>query len=174
MDKRKRETKYSATTVIAVYNWGMGGADLLNCALSSLRLVIRGEKWYWPLVTNAINIAFVYYWRLYCIVSGKTIPQKDFRRQIVGIMIRQSKPHVIGVDSRPIKAHKVADEMRCDGLGHYPNSCPIQKCLVCGKSCKNSCEKCKRILHVKTCFQIFHENWQYDDIITTTCIIFII
>ena len=114
----------------------MGGADLLNCALSSLRLVIRGEKWYWPLVTNAINIAFVYYWRLYCIVSGKTIPQKDFRRHIVGIMIRQSKPHIISVDSRPIKAHKVADEMRCDELGHYPIAAQFRNVLFVGKVAK--------------------------------------
>ena len=83
----------------------MGGVDLLDRALSDLKPVIRGKKWYCPLVINAINTAFVYNWRLYRIVSGETIPQKDFRRHIVGIMIRQSKPRVISVDSRPTKAH---------------------------------------------------------------------
>ena len=86
----------------------------------------------------------------------------------VGIMIRQSKPRVISVDSLPTKVHKVTDEVRYDGLGHYPIHCSVPKCAVCGKSCRNSCEKCKRNLHVKTCFQIFHEKWQYNDIITTT------
>ena len=152
----------------------MGGIDLVDRALSDLIPAIRGKKWYWPLVINAINIAFVYSWQLHRIISGETIPQKDFRQYIVGIMIRQSKPHVISVDSRPTKAHKVADEVRYDGLGHYPISCSVRKCTVCGKSCTNSDEKCKRSLHVKTCFQIFHEKWQYDDIITTTCIIFIV
>ena len=126
------------------------------------------------MVITAINIAFVYSWRLYRIVSGETMPQKDFRRHIVDIMIRQLKPRVINVDSRPAKAHKVANEVRYDGLGHYPISCSVQKCAVYGKSCRNSFEKCKRSLHVKTCFQIFHEKLQYDDIITRTCIIFII
>ena len=152
----------------------MGGIDLVDRALSDLIPAIRGKKWYWPLVINAINIAFVYSWQLHRIISGETIPQKDFRQYIVGIMIRQSKPHVISVDSRPTKAHKVADEVRYDGLGHYPISRSVRKCVVCGKSCRNSCEKYKRNLHVKTCFQIFHEKWQYDGIITTTCVIFIV
>ena len=136
----------------------MGGVDLLDRALSDLKPVIRGKKWYWPLVINAINIAFVYSWRLYRIVSGETIPQKDFRRHIVGIMIRQSKPRVISVDSRPTKAHKVADDVRYDGLRHYPISCSVRKCAARGKSFRNSSEKCKRSLHIKTCFQIFHEK----------------
>ena len=136
----------------------MGGADLLDRVLSDLGPVIHGKKWYWPLVINAINIAFVYSWRLYRIVSGETIQEKDFRQHIVEIMIRQSKPRVISADSRPTKAHKVADEVRCDGLSHYLISCSVRKCAVCGKSCRNSCEKCKRSLHVKTYFQIFHEK----------------
>ena len=32
----------------------------------------------------------------------------------MGIMIRQSNPRVFSVDSRPTKAHKVADEVRYD------------------------------------------------------------
>ena len=43
--------------VIAAYNRGMGGVNLLDCALSDLRPVIRGKKGYWPLIINAINIA---------------------------------------------------------------------------------------------------------------------
>ena len=79
-------------------------------------------------------------------VSVETIPQKDFRQHTVGIMIRQSKPRVISADPRPTKAHKVADEVR------------NRKCAVCGKSCRNKCEKSKRTLHVKTCFKIFHKK----------------
>ena len=110
----------------------MGGVDLLDRALSCLRPVIHGKKWYWPLFINLINIAFVYSWRLYCIVSGETIPQKDFRRHIVGIMIRQSKPCVISVDSRPTKAHKVADEMRYNELCHYPSAAQFRNVLFVG------------------------------------------
>ena len=38
--------------VIAAYNRGMGGVELLDRALSDLRPVIRGKKWYWPLIIN--------------------------------------------------------------------------------------------------------------------------
>ena len=103
----------------------MGGVDLLDRTLSDLRPVICGEKQYWPLVINGINIAFVYGWRLYRIVSGETIPQKDFRWYIVEIMIRQSKPRVISIDYCPTKAHNVADEMSYDELGHYLISCSV-------------------------------------------------
>ena len=95
----------------------MGGVDLLDRALSDLGPVIHGRKWYWPLVINAINIAFVYSWRLYRIVSGETIQQEDFRQHNVEIIIRQSKPRVISVDSRPTKAHKVDDEVMSLLLG---------------------------------------------------------
>ena len=154
----KEKQNMQQAAAIAAYNRKMGGVNLLDPALSDLRPVIHGEKWYWPLVINAINIAFVHSWRLYRIVSGETIPQKDFRRHNVGIMIKQSKTRVTSVDSRRARAHKVADEVRYDGLGHYPISCSVRKCPVCEKSCRNSCEKCKRSLHVKACLKIFHKK----------------
>ena len=172
--KGKGKQDIQQPAVIASYKRGMGGFDLLDSALSDLRPVIHGEMWYWLLVINAISIACVCSCRLYRIVSGETIPQKDFRRHIVATMIRQSKPHVISIDFRPAKAHKVANEVRYDGLGPYPISCSVLKCAVCGKCYENSCESSKRSLHFKTCFQFFHEKWQYNDIITTTCIMFII
>ena len=60
--------------VIAAYNQGRGAVDLLDCALSYLRPVIHGKKWYWPLVGNSINIAYAYNLQLYLIVSNETIP----------------------------------------------------------------------------------------------------
>ena len=36
----------------------------------------------------------------------------------MGIMIRQSNARVISVDSRPTKAHKVADKVRYDAEIH--------------------------------------------------------
>ena len=150
------------------------GVDLLDCALSDLRIVTCGKKRYWPLVINAINNEFVYSWRLYRILSSETIPQKIFRRYIVVFMIRQSKPRIISVGSHLTKAHTMADEGRYDRLGHYPISSSVWKSAIWDKNCRNSCEKWKRSLHVKLCFQNFHEKLQYDDIITPTFIIFII
>ena len=63
----------------------MGGVDLVDRALSDLSPVIRGKKWYWPLIINAINIAFVYSWRIYRIIFGKVLSQKQFRRRVAAL-----------------------------------------------------------------------------------------
>ena len=136
----------------------MGGVDLLDSALSDLRPVIRGKKWYWPLIINAINIAFVYSWRIYRIISGEVFSQKDFRRRVVSIMIRRSASQILDVRSRPARAFKVADEIRLDSIGHYPSPGSVRRCAICKKNCRNSCGKCSQSLHVNTCFQLFHEK----------------
>ena len=58
--KGTRKSNVNQPTIIAAYNREMRGVELLDCALSDLRHVIRGKKWYWPLVINALNIAFVF------------------------------------------------------------------------------------------------------------------
>ena len=106
--------------VIAAYNCGMAGVDLLDCALSDLRPVFRGKKWYWPLIMNAINIAFLYSWRIYRIIFGEVLSQKEFRRRVVSIMITRS-------------ASQVADKIRPDGVRHYPSPAPVRRCTICKK-----------------------------------------
>ena len=154
----KRRGNITEPAVIAAYNRGMGGVDLLDRALSDLRPVIRGKKWYWPLIINAINIAFVYSWRIYRIISGEVFSQKDFRRRVVSIMIRRSASQILDVRSRPARAFKVADEIRLDGIGHYSSPASVRRCAICKKNCRNSCGKCSQSLHVNTCFQLFHEK----------------
>ena len=113
--------------VIVAYNQAMGGTNLLNRSLSDLRPVIRGKKWYWSLVINALNIAFVYSWRVFQIVSGEPMPQKSYRRQIVRILIRRAHPEIINVHSRPSENFRIPDEIRFDGGRHYSISCPVRR-----------------------------------------------
>ena len=170
--KGKWKQNIQQPPVIAAYNRGMNSAELLDCALSDLRPVICGKNGIgqWPLQ----SILHLYTaGGLYCTISGETVPQKVFRQHTVGITIRQSRPRLISIDSRPTKTHKEADKLRYDELGYYPIRCSVHKCAFCGKSCCSSCEKCNQGLHVKTRFQIFLEKWQYDDI-TITFVIFII
>ena len=94
--------------------------------------IIRGKKWYWPLIINALNIAFVYSWRMCKIVSGEEVPQKNFRRHVTSIMIRRSHPRPLSA-SRPGHIFKVADEIRLDRNGHYPNPGPVRRCVICKK-----------------------------------------
>ena len=71
------------------YNHSMGGVDLVNRALSDYEPSIHGKKWYWPFVVNALNVAFVYCWRLYRISTGEAKEQKLYWRDIVSILLRR-------------------------------------------------------------------------------------
>ena len=81
--------------------------DLLDRALSDLRPVIRGKKWHWQLIVNTTNISFVYCWRIYRIISGEILSQKEFRRRVVSIMIRRYASQIMDVRSRPASTFKV-------------------------------------------------------------------
>ena len=59
--------------VIAAFNQGMCGVELLDHVLSDLRLLIWGKESYWPLVINALNTAFVYRWQVFRIISEKIV-----------------------------------------------------------------------------------------------------
>ena len=54
--KGKGKQNIQQPAIIAAYDRGMGVVDLLNHALSNLRPVICGKKWYWSLVINTINL----------------------------------------------------------------------------------------------------------------------
>ena len=62
------------------------------------------------------------------------------------------------VNSCPTKTQKVADELTHDGLGHCSISCPVWMCALCGKSCRKSCQKYKRSLHVNFYTVLVRQN----------------
>ncbi|XP_045118906.1 piggyBac transposable element-derived protein 3-like [Portunus trituberculatus] len=69
--KDKGSVNVPQPNVVACYNAGMGGVDLMDRSLADYRPTILGKKWYWTLVVNAINIAVVFSWRVYqlCYIS---------------------------------------------------------------------------------------------------------
>ena len=143
--------------VVACYNKGMGGVDLLDRALADYRPTILGKKWYWTLLVNAINIAVVFSWRIYQLTTDQQSKQKDFRRSLVTVMLKQSQPRP-KADSRPGPSFSVPQEVRTDNRNHYPESCPVRRCTVCKKNCRIQCIKCRKSLHLNECFQKYHEK----------------
>ena len=51
--------------MVSIYNSGIGGVDLNDRVLSQHQPKIRGKKWYWPLLVNAINLGMVFCWHVY-------------------------------------------------------------------------------------------------------------
>ena len=143
--------------IIKGYNESMGGVDLVDRALSDLRPQIQGKKWYWALLINAINLLFVFSWRLYEIANNEKMEQREFRREIVNILLNLDAVIPTG-ESRSGPSSSVPKPVRYDNKGHYPENCHVRKCVVCKKSARIQCSKCKKTLHLSMRFQVFHEE----------------
>lgn len=156
-EKKKGTVMVSQPKVVAQYNSGMGGVDLMDRALADYRPAIKGKKWYWPLLVNVINIAVVYSWRVYQLCTNAQMTQKEFRRSLVAVMLKQSQPRP-RAESLPGPSSPVPIEVRTDNRKHYPQSCPVRRCTVCKKNCRIQCSKCNKSMHLNNCFQIYHEK----------------
>lgn len=58
--------------ILKAYNSRMGGVDLFDNAMNNYRIRICGKKWYWPLLTNALDAAIVNAWKLHCILRKQS------------------------------------------------------------------------------------------------------
>ena len=67
----KGSVNVSQSHAIKAYNKCMGGVDLAALALSDLRPNFNGKTWYWSLIINALNLGFVYRWRLHTPIVHK-------------------------------------------------------------------------------------------------------
>ena len=67
----------------------MGGVNLMDRALSDYRPCIKGKKWYWTLLVNALNISVVFTWRMHSLINPeKKLPQKEFRMALVNVFTK--------------------------------------------------------------------------------------
>ena len=63
------------------YNMNIGGVDKLYWNIQKYRIRIRGKKWYFPIFTNAVNMALVNAHIVYSIGNEK-MPLLNFRREV--------------------------------------------------------------------------------------------
>ena len=136
----------------------MGGVDLMDRALSDYRPCIKGKKWYWSLLVNALNISVVFTWRLHSLIQPENkLPQKEFRMALVDAFTKSvAKSSSISID-RPGPSPRLLDRVRTDNSGHVPAAVPPRECVVCKRSARIQCVKCSKTLHINGCFQTFHE-----------------
>ena len=121
--KRKPKASFDMPMLIKTYIQGMGGVDIMNRLLSANRPGVRGKKWYWPLITNALNISVVAAWRLHCALAVKPMSHITFRREVTLCLL---KHRLITT------AHKVTEgrcpglpaTLRCDGVSHVKIGLP--------------------------------------------------
>ena len=51
--------------LIKLYNEAVGGADLVNAAVATYRIKIKGKKWWWLHFSNTLGILMGAAWRIY-------------------------------------------------------------------------------------------------------------
>ncbi|XP_028656905.1 piggyBac transposable element-derived protein 3-like [Erpetoichthys calabaricus] len=162
--KNKREIQVPQPKLITEYNRHMGGVDKMDRNVQKYRIKVRGKKWYFPLLTNAIDVALVNSHALYCLANG-AIPLLDFRtyvaRAYLALSSRISDPKKAGRKSfsKPAKSHVPVD-IRTSGTGHYIECTEMgkqRKCAVCKTNARKQCCKCNVELHVE-CFPVWHQN----------------
>ena len=91
---------------------------MVDRALSDFKPKIIRKKWYCTLLMNALSISVVYTWRLYELLHDEKIPQKDWRRKLVEVMVKISD----GVKpiNRSGPSYKTVDDEHFDNKKHYP------------------------------------------------------
>ena len=90
--------------------------------LGSYRPMIRAKKWWWPLMTNLLNISIVAAWKFYCVLHQKDakITHLEFKRNISLVLTKSS---TIRNQSQGGKHADLPSEVRYDGQDHNPVPC---------------------------------------------------
>lgn len=145
----------SITHVMQIIHFsGMGGVDLCDRLLSSYRPTIMGKKWWWSLFINAINVSVVAAWRLHCQLHPlDKLTHLQFRRQITLCLLKTSATRAQTGGGHHAD---LPTDVRFDGVGHIRMDSTQGRCVLCGKNCRHSCEKCNVRLHTKQCFESYH------------------
>ena len=189
-DQAKRYSKQAGGQIfinrphmIAKYNEGMGGVDLLDGMVALYRCTIKKKKWWFGFVPWAINVAAVNAWRLRnTALNAKGISFNrhqhsylNFVRDLVEGLIKCHGKHSLTIprqicgstpNAKRLKLfRKPVTDVRYDNIGHcikrhdkgHRGRC--KKCTEDKRSGDNRscyfCPKCNVSVHVD-CFYEFH------------------
>ena len=119
--------------LIADYNSGMGGVDLLDMQLASYTPKLTSKKWWWPPFSDALNTAMVAAVRIYKRTSPlapeRQLSHLQFRIQVAECLVKYEveAPRVrLGGPAVP-----VPDYIQRDGINHECVSYKQTRCVIC-------------------------------------------
>ena len=159
----KKEITISQPKLINQYNKYMGGVDKMDWNVQKYRIKIRGKKWYFPLVTNAIDVALVNSYVLYCMANDQ-ISLLDYRRTVARAYLTLSSdlsdPKQQGRKALPKSSlTRVPVDIRLSG-NHVIERTEMgrqRKCAICKANARKECKKCNVGLHME-CFIKWHKK----------------
>ncbi|KAL8575850.1 hypothetical protein ACOMHN_014855 [Nucella lapillus] len=148
--------------LIKVYNATMGGVDRADQNINTYRITMRTKKWWWPFFAHALELVMQNAWLLYRRTDAQNAESLDllaFRRRVVQVYLMRhaaiAMPRHAAQLALPA-VHKVPNEVRFDGVGHFAGpSQTTKRCALCKKNTMKLCLKCTVGLHNQY-FNAFH------------------
>ena len=150
--KRKGRVFVDQPKVISEYSKGMGGVDLLDILLGSYRPNLRSKKWWWPLFSNALNIAVVAAFKIHkkaCVDQLSHLSHAE-------VMVRANhEAQRVRLDG---PTASVPGQIRLDGVNHTLVPTSQGRCIYCKRNTRLKCLKCDKRLHKKVCHEMYHSK----------------
>jgi hypothetical protein len=85
IERRKGKIQVDCPTVVMKYTKYMGGIDRFDENIDSLRVNLRGKKWWFPLFAFGLDAACHNAWYAYKQITSKSMTYCEFRRNIVQV-----------------------------------------------------------------------------------------
>ena len=148
--KSEPDARITQPQLIKQYNDGTGGVDVIDQLLGSYRSIIRGKKWYWPLIINAVNVSVVAAGRIHCAVAATPKSHLEFQPEIAICTMDVDKKTIGG------SIANLPNDLRYDSVDYFNVSTTQGRCY---KNTLYMCEKCSVRLHsdkAVVCFEMYH------------------
>ena len=152
---------------ISHYNKDMGGVDLLDRRVAEYRIRIKSKKWWWPHLTNTLQILLVCSYKLYMI--GNPTSKLDLLGYIREVTVSLLPDTTSERSWRPYVRRKlshggarVSSSVRLGGREHWPEKVMGKYGLHCAiPECKSrvrtKCSICSDVgLCIGECWKKFH------------------
>lgn len=159
VDKKRAKIQVDCPAIIKMYNKYMGGVDRFDENVDSMRVALRGKKWWFPLFAFGLDAACQNAW-LIKRQSENNWTYCDFRRNVATTYLQKyGKPptrnSACGV---PVQL-RVPNEVRSAGSAddHSEIDCSQRRCGYCHQRTRKMCAKCNIGLHLK-CWFMFHNK----------------
>ena len=157
--KKKADARVTQPKLIKQYNLEMRVVDVMDRLLGTYRPMIRGKKWYWPLVINAINVSLVAAWRIHCNAVVSPLTHLEFCREIAIWLLKSPMEERTKVTGGTLLG--LSKDIRFDHINHYKITITEGRCKICQKNAQYKCQKCNVRLHSDkgaVCFDLYHGN----------------
>lgn len=164
--KSKQRVKIKQPQMISEYNKYMGGVDHMDWLASHYAIAIRGKKWYFPLITRAIQMALVNSWKMFKLANADNqISLLNFTREVAVTFMKKTHGNPSILSRQRAHADRFAAQPgpgdgRYDNRGHFMQTRDKQRrCqgVGCTKKPLSFCVKCNVTL-CKSCFEGYHRQ----------------